>query len=255
MFIQNTVILNQLVKVLFFVAMSTSCWSQMPSQETGDYIYRSHWTLGVKLTTNGLGGQFNYELRATEKFRHSFHAGINHVRTQNESRQTNPFYEDSKAYIFGKINQLYTINVSYGGSWKLYEKKRLNGISIRFNQQVGLSYGYVKPVYIKTKEPFVDDISIQPEIERYDPIEHTEAYVYGRASKFKGFSEGKSAYGMFAKSGFQFDFSPNKSNIAAVELGIQLDIYGKKIPLFYTGKNYSVFPALYGAVLLGKNKI
>ncbi len=244
-----------LVKILFFVALSTPCWAQLPVADEVGYIYRTHWNVGAKLSTNGFGTEFNYERRGNEKFRHSFHLGLNHLRSQNESRKTNPFYEDSKAYVFGKINQLYTGNLSYGGSWKLFENKRINGISIRFNQQVGLSFGYIKPIFLKIKEPFSEDVNIKPSIERYDPHIHPEASIYGRASIFKGFSSGKSTFGLYAKSGFQFDFSPNKSKITAVEIGVQLDIYSKEVLVYYTGKNHSFFPALYGVILFGKNNI
>lgn len=227
----------------------------MPAEETIGYIYRTHWYLGPKLSTNGYGFEFNYEKRGTEQFRHSFHLSVNKVKTHNESKISNAYYEDSKPYVFGKLNQLYTAHLSYGGSWKLFEKKRLNGISIRFNQQIGLSYGFVKPIYVKIKEPFSQDITVQPETVRYNPLVHTEAYVFGRAPNKLGFSEGKSIFGMYLKSGIQFDFNPNKNTISAVEVGVQIDCFDKKVPLFYEGKNYSLFPALYACVLFGKNKI
>lgn len=245
----------QLVKILFFVAFCTPCWSQIPAEEPIGYIYRSHWSLGPRLATNGFGFEFNYEKRGTDKFRHSFHVSINKIKAQKETRTTNPFYEDSKAYVFGKINQLYAGHLSYGGSWKLFEKKRLNGISIRFNQQLGLSAGLVQPIYLKIKEPFSSLPSVAPTEERYDPTIHPESHIYGRAPGTKGFSESQFQAGMYIKSGIQFDFNPNKDAISAVELGGQLEMYSKKVPLFYTGKNHQIFPSLYATVLFGKNKI
>ena len=243
------------VKILFFVALSTSAWSQIPAEEEIDYIYRSHWYLGPKLSTNGYGLEFNYEKRVNENFRHGFHVSLNHVKNHKESRKTNSFYDDSKSYIFGKINQLYTGHLSYGISKKLFEKKRSSGVSIRFNQQIGISCGLIKPIYLKIKEPFVQDLSIKPTDERYDPSIHAEEYIYGRSSVFKGLSDSKVKLGMYIKSGIQFDINPNKSKITAVELGFQLDAFSRRVPEYYIGKNKNVFPSLYAVVQFGKNKI
>lgn len=245
----------QLVKILFFVALSTSAWSQIPAQEEIDYIYRSHWYLGPKVATNGFGVEFNYEKRINENFRQGFHVSINHLKSHKESRKTNPFYEDSKSYIFGKINSLYTGHLTYGISKKLFEKKRFSGVAIRYNQQIGLSCAAIKPVYLKIKEPYVQDLSVKPSDERYDPNIHPEEFIYGRSSEFLGLFDSKLKLGLYVKSGIQFEINRNKSKISAVELGFQLEAFSKKIPEFYIGKNKNVFPSLYAVVQFGKNKI
>ena len=247
--------MNRLVKIVFFVAWSTSCWAQIPAEEPIGYIYKTHWYLGPKLATNGFGAEFNYGRRGTDKFRHGFHLSLNHVKTNKESRKTNPFYEDSKSYIFGKINQLYTGHLSYGGSWVLFEKKRWAGVEIRFNQQIGLSCGLIKPVYLKIKEPFLQDLNVKPRDERYAPTIHPEEYIYGRSSELIGFRESSVVFGAYLKSGVQFDFNANNNIITAVEIGFQLDAFKKRIPLFYTGVNPNIFPSLYAAIQFGKNNI
>ncbi len=247
--------LNQLVKILIFVSLSTQAWSQLPAEETIGYIYRSHWNLGPRLATNGFGLEFNYEWRINEKLRHGFHFSGNHLKSHKESKKTNPFYEDSKAYVFGKINQVYTAHLAYSFSKLMYDQIRPKGISIRYNQSIGVSAAFLKPIYVKIKEPFIDDIGILPQDEKYDPVVHTEEYVYGRSPFGLGFSEMTQQIGLYAKTGFQFDFNPNKSRISAVEIGVQIEIFSRKIPMFYAGRNKQFNPALYAAIQFGKNRI
>lgn len=245
----------RLVKILIFVAWSTPLWSQIPAEEPIDYIYRSHWYLGPRLASNGLGFDFHYERRFQDKLRHGFEFSVSQIKAHKESRITNPYYEESKSYVFGKINQVYTLRLSYLFTRSLFEQKRFKGVSIRYKQSVGLSLGLLKPVYVKIKEPFIEDITIKPTDERYDPTIHTEEYVFGRSSMFMGFSELTKHLGACYKTGFQFDFNANKSHISAVEIGVQMDIFPRKLTMFYTGKNRQFHPALYATVQLGKNKI
>jgi hypothetical protein len=128
-------------------------------------------------------------------------------------------------------------------------------VAIRFNQQIGLSCVAIKPVYLKIKEPYVQDLSVKPRDERYDPNIHPEEFIYGRSSEFLGLFDSKLKLGLYIKSGIQFDINRNKSKISAVELGFQLEAFLKKIPEFYIGKNKNVFPSLYAVVQFGKNKI
>jgi hypothetical protein len=247
--------LIRIVKILIFVAYSTQAWTQLPAEEPIDYIYRSHWNLGPRMATNGFGFEFNYERRINEKLRHGIHFSVNQLKSHKETRITNPFYEDSKSYIFGKINQVFSAHLAYSFSKLLYDQIRPKGISIRFNQSIGMSTAFLKPIYVKIKEPFIDDALIKPKDEKYNPSIHTEEFVYGRSSFGLGLSDITSQIGMYSKTGVQFDFNPNKSRISAVEIGVQFEIFPRKIQIFYLGRNQQFHPALYAAVQFGKNRL
>lgn len=247
--------LNQLVKILFFVAWSTPIWAQLPAEEPIGYLYKKDWFVGLQLSTNGFGAIFSYERNKTYNFKQGIHLYTSSLKTGKETRKTNSFYEDSKSYVYGKINLLYAARIAYGMSWRLYERKRERGVSIRYQCQIGPSFGLIKPIYLKIKEPYTEPAITKPEDKLYDPTIHYAENIYGRSSFWKGFIDRKFAFGVFGKTGFQFDFSPRTSKITAVEIGVQLDYFSQPIPLFYLGKNKNIFPGLYASVQFGKNKI
>jgi len=243
------------VKILFFVCYSFTVSAQLPAEESTDYLYKKNWCLGIQLATNGFGANFTFERNINAKFKHGLHLLIGSLKGGKETRITNSVYADSRSYVFGKINLLFTSRAAYSGSWLIFERRRARGVTIRFTPAIGPSMGIIKPIYLKIKDPFAQVGEIEPQSLRYDPFIHTNQKIYGRASVWKGFSESTYALGVYLKSGFQFDFSSNNNRITAVEIGLQLDCFSKKIDLFYLGDNAKIFPGFYASVQFGKNKI
>ncbi len=227
----------------------------MPADEPVDYLYKKGWFLGPQLTTNGFGAGFSVERNVNVKFTHGLHLMIGSIKGGKETRRTNSAYEDSRSYVYGKINLLFAGRISYGGSWLLYERRRDRGVAIRFTTNLGPSVGMVKPIYLKIKEPYNPSSDIEPQDLRYDPTIHHNENIYGRSSFWKGLNESDFVLGAYLKSGFQFDFSPNSNKITAVEIGAQMDFFSKEIELFYLGTNKKLYPSLYASVQFGKNKI
>jgi hypothetical protein len=248
-------LLNQFVKIVFFVSYSFSAFGQMPAEETVDYLYKKAWHIGPQLSTSGFGAEFAVERNVNYKFAHGIHFTFGSLKGDKETRRTNSAYEDSRSYVFGKTNLLFAGRGTYGGSWLLFERKRVRGVAIRFNINVGPSIGMVKPIYLKIKEPYAQIPDLEARDLRYDPTIHHEESIYGRSSFWKGFGKSTFVFGGYAKSGLQFDFSANLNKITAVEIGLQMDYFSKEIELFYLGKNKRTFPALYASVQFGKNKL
>jgi hypothetical protein len=247
--------LNHIVKILFFVSYSFSVSGQMPAEEAVDYLYKKDWYIGAQLSTSGFGILFAYERNVNYKFSQGILLNIGNLKGDKEIRRTNSAYEDSRSYVFGKTNLLFAGRLTYSASWLLFERKRSRGVAIRFNMNIGPSIGMLKPIYLKIKEPYAFIPEVEPVDLRYKPNVHQGENIYGRSSIWKGFGESNVALGGYAKSGFQFDFSPNSNKITAVEIGVQLDYFTNEIELFYAGKNKKFFPALYASVQFGKNKI
>ncbi len=247
--------MNHLVKILFFASYSITAWGQLPAEEPVDYLYKKNWYLGPQLSTNGFGAGFSFERNVNYKFKQGLHISIVSLKGGKETRRTNSAYEDSRSYVFGKINLLFAGRLAYGGSWLLYERRRIRGVAIRYNINIGPSVGMLKPIYLKIKEPYTQIPEVEAKDLRYDPTIHHNENIYGRSGVWKGFNQSTFVLGGFAKSGFQFDFSANSNKITAVEVGLQLDYFSKNIELFYLGSNKKIFPSLYASVQFGKNKI
>lgn len=227
----------------------------MPADELIDYLYKKNWNFGPQVSTNGFSLGFSYERNQTFKFKQGVHLLIGDLRGGNETRRTNSIYENSRSYVFGKINLLFSTRLGYSSSWLLFERKRIRGVTIRYNFILGPSCGIIKPIYLKIKEPYTQIPEPEAMDLRYKPDLHHGENIIGRSTIWKGFQESSFELGAFAKTGFQFDFSPKSEKITAVEIGIQLDYFKRKVDLFYIGNNKNIFVGFYAALQFGKNKI
>jgi hypothetical protein len=241
------------VKILFFVLFSPIAFGQIPAEEQVDYLYKKHWYGGSSISTNGLGFEGGLERNLSFKKHLFVTAYMGNLKNDKEIRRKNPIHENSKSYVFGKINSIVLSRLSIGYSYLLYEQRRKRGVSIQFKSSIGASYAWIKPIYVKIKEPSIENIK-KPFDERYNPEIHFPEIVFGRSSFFKGFNEGIGELGIHGRTGLAFDVSQKKNRILMVELGIQIDAYRKEIPVFYTGTNKKLYPGMYATVLLGINK-
>lgn len=247
--------MNYVVKIVFFILTASQALAQIPAEETVDYLYKKHLYLGPSLSTSGIGLVLGCERNLNFKNRIGLQVSFNHLKSDREFRKTNPIYEDSKSYVYGKINSVLTGKLFINYNRLIIEKKRIRGVNIHFVAGAGLSFAWIKPVYLKIREPLNNKINTKPRDERYDPEVHFEENIYGRSNYFTGFNEGKSQIGLITRVGLLFDVSKKENKIIAVELGVQAEKYPKAIPLFYIGNNTSFFPALYASVIIGLNNL
>jgi hypothetical protein len=75
--------------------------------------------------------------------------------------------------------------------------------------------------------------------------------IYGKASFFKGFNELKVMPGIFAKGGFNFEYSKQDKIIHAIEVGAQINMFIQEIPIMATEKNNAIFFSLFASYRFG----
>ncbi len=245
---------NSIVKVGLFVLSPLIFFAQQAAEEEPGYLYRKAFSGGLMISTHGIGPQLQLERKMNYRYYHQFGLTLSGIRHEKEYRSKNASYDDSKPYVYGKLNSLIALRFFFGGKLELFEKKRTRGISIHYTWAAGPSVGYLKPVYLKILEPSAAEQHQDPHVERYDPALHPQENIYGRASYFEGFGEGSIRPGLFLKSGFFFDFSKKEALILGLEIGAMIDAYSKTVVLLYQSKNHQVFPAFYASLLIGKKR-
>jgi hypothetical protein len=180
--------------------------------------------------------------------------GFQTLKSQKEYRKSNPQYDDSKSYIYGKINALGICKIQIQYTHLFFEKRRERGIKIHGFVSAGALFGWLKPTYVKIRDPFSIEKNIKPQDMLYNPEAQLESFVYGRSSYFKGMNQGEKQCGITTRAGLLFDFSPKENQIIGLELGIQYDRLSNPIKLFYKGESFQNFPALYASIVFGLNK-
>lgn len=173
--------------------------------------------------------------------------GMKHPK---ERKRFNPYYEDAKSFVYGKLNSMYIIRPTIGLKRVITEKLRKNGVEVSLNSHIGPSFAFTKPIYLEVFS--LDDEIFNIKVERYDPEVHSLSRINGRGSAFKGFDMLKFYPGIFVKTGLFFEYSPYQRGLTAVEAGAMADIYFEQIPLMALERNKEVFFNFYVNLYFGK---
>lgn len=225
---------------------------------------------GFGLTSTGWKAFVDYgQIRSDEgRYSDQFHnvrlyqlefAEVKHPKeTRVTSRQgSNPGEGKTKPYIFGKINNFYTLNLSYGRRKMIAGKPEPKSVSIHWVYAGGLSLGMLKPYYLDGYAPY-DQMSgsqlVRKEFKYADYPSNflNNDYIVGAAGFSKGLGEIKLVPGLQAKTAIHFDFSNKKHLLMGVEAGVSAAVYTQKIELMANQKAYPYTMNLYASFQIGK---
>ena len=211
-------------------------------------FFRNEKSFGVQLNSDGLG--FSYRIANRVDYRNKnileFESGS--LKHPKEYKQTR--YEGS--FVFGKMNFPMYFRGSIGRQRELYPKADLGGVSIRFLYSAGPALAVYKPIYYKVWD-YANYISDS----RYIPIKDEKFSssstqdIIGKASFFKGFDEIGVIPGVFAKTGFTFEYSKEDRIIHAIEVGANFNAYLKEIPIMAANDNKFLFFSLFVSYRFG----
>jgi hypothetical protein len=221
-------------------------------EEDKPVLMKNELSGGITLHSSGWGitGRRGYSLTGYKKLVYEVElVGMKHPK---EIRTANPYFENSRSYIYGKKNGLTILRPSAGLQHVLYSKGDRGGIEVRLNYRGGLSLGITKPVYLDILYPTNVPYEFEVLTERYNPEKHFIDNIYGKSSFTNGLDELNIHPGLYGKLGFSFEYSTDFEKVALIETGIALDAYPKAIELMALTENKPIFMTFYFSVLLGK---
>lgn len=243
------------VKILIFCLFSDIIIAQVPAPVEQGNAYGKEFGGGAFLATNGLGVHGFFGLRSHAKRTWLFSMDIGNIKSQKQTKTYNNNYEDARGYFYGKVNSLMYLTLSFGGKHLLFESKRLQGVEISGIWGLGLDLGYLKPIYLKIREPYIGGQGYdRPIDQRYDPAIHYKENIYGRSAFFKGFKEGEIRAGLQLKAGILFNLSKFDELITGIELGAKADCFFQPIEMMYNSPRKSLYSALYAKFTLGTKR-
>lgn len=183
------------------------------------------------------------------------------MKSPNQIHTYNPYFTNTKSYVYSKLNNLYILRGGYGRQHLLYDKPYWGGMEVRFFYSGGVSAGIARPVYLYIAYyEFVQNLTVYTlELEKYDPEKHfnvatspCNCEIYGGGPLFSGFNEIKLYPGAFGKIGFNFEFSKRNDRIRALEVGGVIDFFPKGVPIMAFRDPYNLFLTGYISYHFGK---
>ncbi len=171
-------------------------------------------------------------------------------------------YEDeatgqkSKPFIYGKINNFYSLKLGYGFRRMIAGKPEPGSVSVHWMGVGGFSLGMEKPYYINAYVQQDNTGSYSEQSIKYSEDNRKsfldEYYIVGGSGFAKGLSEIKFVPGLQAKTGLHFDFAANRKTVLAVEAGIAAELYSRKVQLMATQEGKAYFVNLFASLQFGK---
>ena len=249
-----------IVKIVFFLIIIGSCLpntiqAQGEIDDEAKVFYRNERTFSGTLSSNGwdVGMQYSKRINAFKSLVYSGEIGS--LRHPKEYKSQSPYSGGWGAgYVFGKTNEVICLRFGTGLQKEIFGKYDKGGIAIRYFFSGGLSLALMKPVYYDKIVGFdYQRLEIIREPSLFDPDYMQSIYdIYDKESFFMGIDEIKLDPGIYARAGLSFEYSIQDRMVNALEGGVKLEGFLKKIPIMASDDNRRLFFSLFVCYRFGK---
>jgi hypothetical protein len=235
-------------KLLFTIFLTVLCncllFGQGEIDKQHKIFFRNERSFALLLNSDGFGLSYREAQRVDYLNKRIFEIEAGTLKNPKEYKESNPQYETPGTFIYGKINSTFYLRGSYGHQKELYQKADLGGVAIRYFYSGGPVFAIYKPIYYRVLHQ-VSMNEFELIDQKFEPGVTQPYDIYSKASFTKGFNEIKLIPGLFAKGGFNFEYSKQDKIIHAIEIGASLNAFPKKIPIMAISNNKAVFFSLF----------
>lgn len=251
--------LKKAILPILLLILSAKGKSQETIFEETVVKYNTEMAGGVLIHTNGFGANFRYGQFLTGFKQRMYQLEIANWKSSREIKSFNPFYEDAKGYVYGKLNTVTMVRPSIGIHNAFVSKQSLSGVSINYTALIGPTFAFLKPVFLEIVRNS-DNNSPTPRTiistERYipDPSVHGFGNIYGRAPLLKGLGDMSIYPGIHAKIGLNFEYANTNDILKAIEVNLTGDVFLKELPVMAFSENQQFFLTLSVNLLYGVKK-
>lgn len=214
-------------------------------------FYRNEKSIGLMLNSTGYGLSLRYGERINFFNKKIFEGDISILKHPKEYKITNPYFPGNRQFVFGKLNFALTLRGGMGFQHMIFKKIDQGGIAIRYIFSGGPSLSLYKPIYYDVLYP-VSLYESEVRSETFNVSIHKPEDIYRQSSFLKGIDEIKIVPGAYGKAGINFEYSKQDRIIHAIEIGVTIDAFLKKIPIMASEDNLRIFPALFVSYRFGR---
>jgi hypothetical protein len=251
------VLVHRFAGIILWFIVPLLVYAQGEIDTQDKILYRNEKSLAFLLNSNGVGGNFRFAKRITYLKKTLYEVDLVTIKHPKEVRiyASSSSSNTSKSYIYGKTNSFINLRAGIGFQREIYQKQDRGGISIRYFYDVGPDLGLSKPIYYNYITVLYVDGQVYYEYstEKFGDSQHAyPTEITGRASFFKGFDEISVIPGAFGKLGVTMEFGRNEQIINALEAGLVVDAFIKKVPIMATEDNHRLFLSLFVSYRFGR---
>ena len=240
---------------LVFFAICVDGYSQGEIDKQPKIFFRNERSWSGSLNSNGWGINYRYNKRLSAFSSILFDADLASIRHPKEIKSQSPYKGGwGRSYVFGKTNEAFAIRGGTGYQKELFGKFDQGGISVRLFTGGGLSLCLLKPIWYQKVTGFnPSTMELIWESSLFDPDFMQSIYdIYDKESFFVGLDETKLVPGFYARAGLSFEYSNEDRTVHALEGGVQIEGFLKKLPILATEDNRQLFLTLFASYRFGK---
>jgi hypothetical protein len=228
--------------IFFFMTITiSSVFTQGEIDDQEKIFYRNERTYGILLSTNGWGGNFRYAKRINGSKKTLYEVDLAKIRHEKELKITfSSSQQFGSSFVYGKLNTLFTLRGGIGLQKELFSKEDKGGISIRYFYTFGPSIGLQKPVYYEITDSIV----------KFE--NHLLDQIIRRAPFYVGLSELSIVPGIYGKFGITFEFGKTDAVFNAIETGVVIDAFIRKVPILANNLNHWIYPGFFLSYRFGR---
>ncbi len=225
---------------------------------------------GIRRNTDGWslfmekGYVLSNDSRNSDKFYNIrlFSVELSEHKHAKEKREANAHHgmvgpDKPKPLIYGKVNNFYALKLGYGFRKMIAGKPDPGTVSIHWVYSGGLSVGLLKPYYVDAYVPsqdnpgFLDKKTIKYSEETKGDFLRQQ-YIIGGSGWTKGLDEIQFAPGLHVRTALHFDFAASAKTKMALEVGVNAELYTRKIELLALQEAKAYLLSAYVSFQFGK---
>jgi hypothetical protein len=237
--------------ILAVIILSGTCslYSQGDLNVQPRVFFRNERSFAIVLNTDGYGVSYRGAKRIDYLNKRLFEIEGGSLKHPKEYKQQT-LYNQGGSFKYGKINSPFYFRLALGHQREIYKKADLGGIAIRYFYSAGPVLGLYKPIYYRILYPLPGNEYLIKE-EKFKPATTQPQDIYSKAPFTKGLGEIKLTPGLFAKGGFNFEYSKEDKIIHAIEVGAQINAFPNNIPIMASSDNKNIFFSLFVSYRFG----
>jgi hypothetical protein len=249
-----------LLFTLLLLALTTIWGQKKPSKDLRGVIYDQEKVLDARLHTHGWAANVQFGKLKTYYRTQYYGFGLGELRHFKETGSSTDFSTLTQSsgfrrYTYGKQNYAYTVRGIMGAKRYFTEKAEKKGVAVGVNYSGGVSMGMMIPYYLEVSTAIRDG---NTRVIKYTPetaaLFTDRLRIRGKGGFFKGITETSVVPGIYGQAGVHLDWGAFDEFLRAVEVGVQLDVFYKKLPIMISEQNKPYFLNFYASLQLGKRK-
>ncbi len=227
-----------------------------------DSSYNRAFLLGGKINTDGWSGCVWFVKRKNYT-NNIWQISFSEIRHEKQTKQkgkntTFPELGNATPYVFGKINNLYTLQVGFGKEKILLPGVMEGNLSVSYRYNTGLSLAMLKPYYLKmlqvdyTNSPPIAHI-LQDHYTHEDSAQFlNDKLILGASTWSKGLDAIDFVPGAYLETALAITPGKHKTFVQQITLGLNAALYYKPLPIMQGQQAYPWQVCLFAGVGVGK---